>query len=96
MKSHQIKRLIRKHKYIFSKYGIRKLAIFGSSLKGKGKTTDIDILVEFRKPSFRSYIYLARELEKILKKRVDLVTLNSLSPHIRPYVLKEAEYLEGL
>ncbi len=90
-----IRALVQKHGYIFSKYGIKKLAVFGSYARGEeGKKSDIDILVEFKAPTYKNYIHLARELENIFKKNVDLLTFASLNRYLKPYILKEAQYLE--
>lgn len=95
MSRKEIKFLLHKHSYLFFKYGIRKLAIFGSCVRREDtKKSDIDVLVEFRQPTFKNYIYLARELEEIFKRKVDLLTFSSLDRHLRPYILKEAEYIE--
>lgn len=91
----KIKLLLQKHNYIFAKYAVKKLAVFGSSVKGENtRKSDIDILVEFKTPTFKNYIYLARELEKIFKRKVDLLTFASINRHLKPYILKEAVYLE--
>lgn len=90
-----IKRLIHKHRDLLPKYGVKRLALFGSYVRNEEKkNSDIDILVEFKKATYKDYINLARDLEKILKKKVDLVTVNSLNRHVRPYILKEADDLE--
>lgn len=95
MSKKEIKHLIQKHNYIFSKYDIKKLAIFGSCVRGENKkASDIDMLVEFKEPTFKNLIHLARDMEKIFKKKVDLLTFSSLSSHLKPYILKEAEYIE--
>lgn len=95
MSRKEIKLLFHKHSRVFFKYGIRKLAIFGSYVRGEdNKKSDIDILVEFKQPTFKNYIYLARELEKIFKRKVDLLTFSSLDRYLKPYILKEAEYIE--
>lgn len=57
--------------------------------------SDIDLLVEFEpgKKTFDNFIHLIFLLEDNLKRRVELVTPESLSPHLRPYLLKEVEYV---
>lgn len=76
-----------------NKLGITKIGLFGSYLKGEQtQKSDVDILVEFDKPSFERYAEALIMLEKVLKKKVDLVTKSSLRPEMR-YVAKEAEYV---
>jgi uncharacterized protein len=52
------------------------------------------ILVEFEKPTFDNFMNLAFFLEDLLQRKVDLVTPNSLSPYIGPYVKNEVVWAE--
>ena len=73
-------------------FGVKKIGLFGSFAKGKQtKKSDIDILVKFERPSFNNYAALLILLEKILKRKIDLITESSLRPEIA-YVKKEAKY----
>ena len=76
-------------------FGVRKIGIFGSFVRGEqGKKSDLDILVEFdpEKKNYKNYINLYNFLEDSLGVSVDMVTSESLSPHIGPHILKEVEY----
>jgi predicted nucleotidyltransferase len=76
--------------------GVRKLGLFGSFARAEQDTeSDIDLLVEFEpeKKTYDNFIRLSFLLEEILGSRVELVTTESLSPYIRPHVLKEVEYV---
>lgn len=77
-----------------SRFGVKKIAIFGSTARGDNtKRSDIDIVVEFDKPiGFFGFIELENYLQKILGKKVDLTTKNSLKPAIKKNILKEAVY----
>lgn len=57
--------------------------------------SDVDILVEFDtgKRTYDNFIDTCFLLEDLLGRRVELVTIDSLSPYIKPYVLKEVEYV---
>ena len=35
-------------------------------------------------------------LQQLFGRRIDLVTPNSLSPYLAPYIMKEVEYIEEL
>ena len=74
---------------------IRKLAIFGSALKGALRPdSDIDILVEFEESHVPGYFGLCgmeNELSDILGRQVDLRTPEELSRHFRDEVVKTAE-----
>lgn len=69
-----------------------RIGLFGSALKGKNKKrSDIDIIVKFKENTFDNYAGLIILLEKILKRKIDLVTESSLRPELA-YVKREAEY----
>ena len=77
------------------RYGIVELGLFGSFARDQqSNRSDVDILVEFEpgKKSFDNFMHLAFFLEQQLGRRVELVTPESLSPHIGPYILREVEY----
>ncbi|MEM3149982.1 MAG: hypothetical protein QXT49_03245 [Candidatus Nezhaarchaeales archaeon] len=46
--------------------------------------------------TFDNYMELKFFLEDLLKRKVDLVTYDSLKPRIKPYVMREVEYAKGL
>jgi predicted nucleotidyltransferase len=76
-------------------FGVKKIGIFGSFVKRKQKgDSDVDVLVEFEegKKTYRNFIRLAYFLEKLLGRRVELITPEGLSPYIKPHILKEIEY----
>lgn len=75
---------------------ISRLAVFGSTVRGETtKTSDLDLLIRLKPSNQRPTLGLFKlmEIEENLKKKlgreVDLVTEDSLSPYIRPYVDKE-------
>ena len=74
---------------VLKKHGIPKAGIFGSFARGEQKkNSDIDILVEFNGSLFKlSGIEL--ELEKTLRKKVDLLTYNGINHLLRERILKE-------
>jgi len=88
--------LIRSNQDKIRSYGVRKLGLFGSFVRGEHKPeSDIDLLVEFQqdKKSFDNFIQLAFFLEEILESRVELITIDALSPYIGPHIIKEVEYV---
>ena len=55
---------------------------------------DVDILVEFQKvPDLFTFIELEIYLERILKKKVDLVEKNGLRPRLKDIILNEVVYV---
>ncbi len=78
------------------KYGVKRIGLFGSYAKKTArKRSDIDFLVSFNKPTFDNYMELKFLLEKMFRKRVDLVVEDSLKPAVK-YVKKEAIYASGV
>lgn len=73
------------------RYGVRKAALFGSSVRGELKeSSDIDILVDIDKGiSLLDFVGLKLELEDVLGKKVDLIEYNTIKPRLRDRILKE-------
>ncbi len=76
--------------------GVRRIALFGSVVRGEeAPESDIDILVKLKPRSERSplglfkWIGLAEELSERLGRKVDLISEDGLSPYVRPYVDRE-------
>jgi len=91
-----IKSTIAKHKKeIVLRFSINKIAIFGSWAKGiANKKSDIDILVDFdQTPDIFLLIDLEEYLQKILKRKIDLVRLSAIREEIKKKVMKEAIFL---
>jgi len=91
-----ILRIIELHKDEIHSYGVKKIGLFGSYLKGgQKKGSDIDIIVEFENPTFDNYMGLKFFLEKLFRRKVDLVIEESLKPVLN-YVKKEAVYAKAI
>lgn len=87
---------IRKKAVPILKPYITSMAVFGSTVRGDTTiNSDIDLLIKLKPSKLRPKLGLFKlmEIEEILYKKlgkpVDLVTEDSLSPYIRPYVEKE-------
>jgi predicted nucleotidyltransferase len=75
--------------------GVGKIGLFGSFLRGEqNPDSDIDLLVEFEagQKTFDAFMDLAFLLEEIFQRRIELLTVESLSPYLGPHILKEVEY----
>jgi len=76
------------------KFGVKKIGLFGSYLKGNfNDRSDIDFLVTFDRMDFDNYMELQYFLEKMFKKKIDLVIERNLIPELN-YVKKEAKYVK--
>ena len=83
---------------ILKKYKVNKIGIFGSFATGRsGKKSDVDLLVEFDDIiDLFDFVHLNDAIQQILKSKVDLVTSDTIKPYIKPKILKEVEWVEGL
>lgn len=89
--------LLRDFQEEIGELGVKRLGLFGSFVRNEQDTeSDIDIVVEFEsgRKSFDSFMKLAFLLEELSGRKVELVTKESLSPYIAPYILNELEYVE--
>lgn len=84
-----------KIKKIANAYKVKRMGLFGSYATGRQHSqSDVDLLVEFApQADLLDQVGLKLELEEILKKKVDVVTSNSLSKYFRKKVEKEVVYL---
>jgi predicted nucleotidyltransferase len=61
-----------------AKYGVEKMALYGSFAKGSAKRrSDVDILVQLTRPLGLQFVQLACDLEKSLGRKVDLATFDT-------------------
>jgi len=89
-KSIALNKIIPKIKQILKKNKIKKAGIFGSYATGEQKKdSDIDILVEPPKGIGFGFVSIQFELEDKLKKKVDLVSYEGLSPFLRKKILNQ-------
>lgn len=85
------------HRAQLEALGVRTLGLFGSYRRGTPHAgSDIDFLVTLRRPSFHDYVATKDFLEHLFGRDVDLVLEDSLKPRIRPNILAEVLYAEGL
>lgn len=85
---------IRSSRETLASFGVLAISLFGSFVRSEEDAdSDVDILVEFlpEKHTFDSFMDLSFFLEDLLGRKVDLLTPESLSPHIGPHILQEAQ-----
>ena len=86
-----ISEIQKKIRPVLKSYGVTYAGIFGSISRGEDRPdSDVDILVKLGKPmGMFSYMKLIKSIEDLLNRRVDLVTEQSLSKFVKPYILPE-------
>jgi predicted nucleotidyltransferase len=88
--------MLRNQKDKIRSLGVKRLGLFGSFARGEqNQNSDIDVLVEFEKgqKTFDHFIHLAFFLEELFKRRVEVVTPESLSPYLKPRITSGIEYV---
>ncbi|MGD8667931.1 MAG: nucleotidyltransferase family protein [Desulfobacterales bacterium] len=82
-----------KQSEIAGRFSVRRIGLFGSFARGEaGPDSDVDILVEFNKPTFDNYMDLKFYLEEVLNHPVDLVIHDTVKPRLKPIIEKEVVY----
>jgi predicted nucleotidyltransferase len=75
-----------------ARYGVRRIRVFGSVARGEARPdSDIDLLVDYE-PGHGGFAFVdfCESVERLLGRRVDVVTERSLHPLIRDRVLARA------
>ncbi len=88
-----LKKIIGEHKLVLEqKYKVKKIAIFGSYVRGEQKEgSDVDITVEFSKPvSLLHIVSVENYLSDILAVKVDVVPTKNIRKELKDAILKEA------
>ena len=92
-----ILKTLKSNKLKLSKLGIRNVGLFGSYLRNEQSIeSDIDLLIDFEpeKENFDNFMAAYDLFEKIFKnEKIEVVTINGLSPYIGPKILNEVQYV---
>jgi len=88
--------VIRAHKPKLASFGVNRIGLFGSYVRNEQQQqSDIDIIVDFEpeKETFDNLMNLYNYLEELFgNEKIEIVTINGLSPHIGKHILKEVKY----
>ena len=85
---------IKANRRALTRYGVKSLALFGSTARDKmRKGSDIDVLVQFDKSTWANYIGLKFYLEDLLGREVDLVTPKAIKPVTKLSIEKDLLYV---
>ncbi len=88
--------LLIQHQQQLKTLGVKRLGLFGSFVRNEATpSSDVDFLVEFElgQKKFDNFMNLSFLLEDLLQRRIELITPESLSPYLAPYILKEVEHV---
>lgn len=78
----------------YDRFRVRKLAVFGSYARGDQRPdSDVDIVVDFASPVGIEFIDLGIYLERLLNRRVDLVSRNGIKPKYFDRIKDELKYV---
>jgi hypothetical protein len=78
---------LRKKRDILKQYGVKKIGLFGSYVRGENKKySDIDLVVEFDRKKFGqdfkglfdAFIELSAYMERLFNRKVDILTADSI------------------
>lgn len=89
-------RVLADNKLKINQLGVKRIGLFGSyAREEQTKNSDVDLLIEFEKgkKSYRNLLKIYDFTQNLLKKKVDIVTVESLSKYIGPYIKKEVIYV---
>lgn len=92
----ELDRFLIEHAREIRALGVQRIGVFGSFARGdQNPTSDVDLLVEFDvgRKTYRNFIDLAYFLQDRLGRRVELVTPEGLSRHVRAKILAQVEYV---
>lgn len=94
-RSNAIQLLAQSKPVLASRYGVKKLALFGSTARDTARSdSDIDVLVAFDGPATSErYFGVQFYLENLFGGRIDLVTEKALRPELRSFIEKEAVHV---
>lgn len=77
---------------VFTANNVAYAAVFGSHAKcNADEKSDVDILINFKQgktPSYFKFFDFENQVKQIIKKDVDLLTIDELSPYMKEEVLK--------
>jgi predicted nucleotidyltransferase len=93
--SQVMKLLIEAKPILMQRYGVTRLALFGSTARDTARDdSDVDILVAFDGPATSErYFGVQFYLEDLFGRPVDLVTEKALRAELRPFIEQEAVHV---
>lgn len=91
-----IKHLQRNKGYLYDRFGVTSIGIFGSFVRGEHtSSSDIDMVVEMEenRKNIHSFLQLKRYLEKETARKIDLGFEHSLKPIVKERIKEQIIYV---
>ncbi|MCX5803375.1 MAG: nucleotidyltransferase domain-containing protein [Proteobacteria bacterium] len=91
-----IKHLQRNKGYLYDRFGVTSIGIFGSFVQGEHtSSSDIDMAVEIEgnRKNIHSFLQLKRHLEKETARKIDLGFEHSLKPIVKERIKEQIIYV---
>lgn len=86
--------LLKNKQYLASKYGVSSIGLFGEAVTEEFHAdSEIDIIVDFKKPIGLEIVDLADELETLTGHKVDLVSKGKIEKDYYKVFRKEIQYV---
>ena len=100
MRKNEILRVLRENKEKLKEFGVKRIGIFGSFIRGEvTEKSDIDVVFEFErgKATFKNVCGLVDFLEKLFGREIDLLTPDGIESirikHVKEEIKREIEYV---
>lgn len=94
MTKEDVFRILQQNQARLRDFGVKRIGLFGSFVRGQQRQdSDVDLLVEFEpgQKTFDHFMQLSFYLDDVLGRRAEVVTVESLSPHMAAHILNEVE-----
>lgn len=95
-KLEEVLSVIKEHKkYLEERYRVKEIGVFGSFVRSEQKRgSDIDVLVDFYEvPDFFEFLNLEGYLERILRRKVDLIRKPVVRKELKKKILSEVVHI---
>ncbi len=100
MEKSELIALLRDNMDKIKEFGVKRIGIFGSFVRGEAdESSDIDLVIEFKegKATFKNFGGLVEFLENLLGRKVDILTPAGIESirikSVREQIKKEVEYV---
>jgi len=91
-----INHLQKNKKYLYERFGVTRMGIFGSFVQGvHTSSSDIDIVIEMEgnRKNLHTFLQLKRYLEKETARKIDLGFEHSLKPIVQESIKEQIIYV---